>query len=1281
MKATRVAFLLFLVPFVLLAQDRFGAEVNVTAIELTVDVRDASGNVPQDLKPDDFVVIENGVERPVSALEYLRNARVESGTFAGETRSNAASSATNARDANLVIFFDLEQSHSQSAHASAKALAELAPRLIELGAVDVVVSDPETRWLVRGTTDAQQLAAALHSVESLTSHERQAALRRDYVARVRQSSDGGSPAMMKMRLAEARMAIAEEDMHIRRFNSRLIALLSKYPRRSVNTLLLVADGFDLDPAEFYGPMVSGSKSIDTSQVDDEQRLVGETSHSRAQRNEELAREIAAAGWTVSSFTGGQQAYFIDDASTSGHGKLSSFNADTSQTSASGFLLTHPRDPLHAFAESTGGSVVTLPANFATAIQSLGDRIRITYELPRKIDAAPHKVEVRAKRRGLKVRASRWTSSSTPELTASARALEQLDGGGSIANGELPVTARLQIESDARKGRRGTLEVRVGLESLEALRAQLKSSALRATIAVEAPNRPATVVHQTVDKYDLSKLQRVLFTAPMELDQDASRVSVVMEELTTGAWGATIIALTPASQKTFASKGWGEESQPARESDGIAWLSWADGLARAQAEKKLLFLDLGQSTICLGCSSGDRSAFRHPAFQRAMTSSFVPVLAPKELAQSYKNDRVAVADPWGRIRFAWSSRDVTELLARLALIGRYEEPLVRAGAALNGAQPPDAFFTLGYVYAQTGEPQLARENYTRARELAAARDPAFAQRAQIHLALLDARSGSRDAAQQTLDRIIAAPANPANAAEALIVLGNIKKTHGDAKGATEAFSQAAVRAPKGSELERIALALSGADVAPVALSSSASNSAPALKPIQLVRPNGTLLSGRTRFQTLVRDARVDKVVFSLDEHVVETVNTPPFSARIDLGSDARSHAIHVQALGRDGKPIGDDTLRVNERHDLFGIRITSPRGGSVSGTTHVSLDIQRPADATLTAVDLYWNEEKKATLQSAPYETDLALPSGVGSLRAVATLADGRTAQDAVTLNLSGYSENVDVELVEMYVRVNDAKGQPMANLPPSAFTLLDRGVPQEVVRAEFIDRPPLRIGVALDTSPSMREELPDAQLAAEDFLRTAITSNAQAFVVRFDDAPHLLHESSSDIESLTSRIGLVRPSGMRTAMYDALMFALLQFEDVPGKKALVVVSDAEDSSSRYSAEDVVAFAKKLGVSIYAIVLKSVTRASTVPRRVDEKRDYRRELNALTGETGGEVFFLASGHNLPAVYREIDDRLGGHYVVTFRPVATNRKAGEYRPIEVRVNAPGARVVGPSGYEVP
>ncbi|HEX7831320.1 MAG TPA: hypothetical protein VF787_16810, partial [Thermoanaerobaculia bacterium] len=134
-----------------------------------------------------------------------------------------------------------------------------------------------------------------------------------------------------------------------------------------------------------------------------------------------------------------------------------------------------------------------------------------------------------------------------------------------------------------------------------------------------------------------------------------------------------------------------------------------------------------------------------------------------------------------------------------------------------------------------------------------------------------------------------------------------------------------------------------------------------------------------------------------------------------------------------------------------------------------------------------------------------------------------------------------------------------------------------------------------------------------------------------------------------------------TALYDAMVFSLLQLQGVPGKRALIVLSDGKDSGSRYTLDDVVHVARETGASIYLVLLSSSTPA---------------RLNALATESGGRVWDLRDTKQLDSIYATIARELRSQYRLTFQTAARDRN--QFRRVVVRTELPEVKVRTSSGF---
>jgi VWFA-related protein len=284
------------------------------------------------------------------------------------------------------------------------------------------------------------------------------------------------------------------------------------------------------------------------------------------------------------------------------------------------------------------------------------------------------------------------------------------------------------------------------------------------------------------------------------------------------------------------------------------------------------------------------------------------------------------------------------------------------------------------------------------------------------------------------------------------------------------------------------------------------------------------------------------------------------------------------------------------------------------------------------------------------------------VRVVAVLADGAAADDAVLLAARGSIERIEVNLVEVFAVVADRDGAPVRGLAAADFTVRLDGAALPVERFRVADEVPLLLGLLVDTSESMWPLLPDTKRAAARFLADTLRERDRAFLVSFDDRPRLVHPPTGDLVELLGAFGALVATG-RTALYDAIVFALTQVEADAGRRALVLLTDGQDWGSRYGPGRAAEYGRALGVPVYVLVFGDLygdRRPLTQP-----------DLDAVTGKTGGRLFYIERLEQLAEVYARIAEELRSQYVLA---VATDHPlaADELARIEVEVAGRGLRV---------
>jgi Ca-activated chloride channel family protein len=257
-----------------------------------------------------------------------------------------------------------------------------------------------------------------------------------------------------------------------------------------------------------------------------------------------------------------------------------------------------------------------------------------------------------------------------------------------------------------------------------------------------------------------------------------------------------------------------------------------------------------------------------------------------------------------------------------------------------------------------------------------------------------------------------------------------------------------------------------------------------------------------------------------------------------------------------------------------------------------------------------------------------------------------------------------IEVINLNVSVTDARGRYVTDLAKNDFAVFEDGVRQELSIFNHEDIP-ISLVLMIDTSASMDEKLPTARAAAIRFVGT-LRPQDNAQVMQFNDRTTILQDFVADHGALDSAIGRTEAAGP-TALHNALYVALKELEkqktQALRRRAIVLLSDGEDTASLVSDDQVLDLARKTEINIYAISLR--------PRRMQDRNAVKFSqaahlLTALTQDTGGQVHFPNSLSELDAVYDRIAEELRTQYSLGY--VSNNgRRDGKWRRIVVRIPA--------------
>jgi Ca-activated chloride channel family protein len=352
----------------------------------------------------------------------------------------------------------------------------------------------------------------------------------------------------------------------------------------------------------------------------------------------------------------------------------------------------------------------------------------------------------------------------------------------------------------------------------------------------------------------------------------------------------------------------------------------------------------------------------------------------------------------------------------------------------------------------------------------------------------------------------------------------------------------------------------------------------------------------------------------------------------------------------------------------GLTIVSPPDGSyISGP--VVLQARMPSGTTTRQVTFFADGRSVCTLVTPPFECawDAGATIKEHVIRVTATLTSGqRLAATARTKN-AGYTETVDVEVVQVTTTVTDATGSFVQGLTRDKFRVREDAVVQKLT-AFAGESIPLELVVAVDVSESMTDAMPTLKAAVKGFLG-ALRPADQVSLLAFNDNIFTLARRSTDPHVRLKAVDRLSPWG-GTALYDAILTAIGAVGKQPGRRALVVFTDGEDQNSVSTIKRVQTRLETSDATIYTIGLgRSVT-----------NRALSTSLEQIASMSGGRSFIVDEVKELGRVFHEIVEELSHQYLLSYAS-SNEARDGSWRKIQVEVTDKTLRVRHRQGYRAP
>ncbi len=256
---------------------------------------------------------------------------------------------------------------------------------------------------------------------------------------------------------------------------------------------------------------------------------------------------------------------------------------------------------------------------------------------------------------------------------------------------------------------------------------------------------------------------------------------------------------------------------------------------------------------------------------------------------------------------------------------------------------------------------------------------------------------------------------------------------------------------------------------------------------------------------------------------------------------------------------------------------------------------------------------------------------------------------------------VRTDLVTLTLTVTDLYGRYVSGLSKSAFTITDNNQQQEITFFSDSDAP-VSIGILFDVSGSMSgDKIRRARNALKKFVASSHPSD-EYFLIAFNSRAQLLLDRSRDGDALLEKLTLVQPRH-NTALYDAVYLGVERVtRGSHQKRALLIISDGQDNSSRYNFGEVRRLMKESDVVTYAVgIIDAGDVGSTIGMQGQSF------LDELTSVSGGKSFYPSSALEMDEIFERIALELRNQYSVGYTPTDF-QPDGKWRRVRVRVKSP-------------
>ena len=408
-----------------------------------------------------------------------------------------------------------------------------------------------------------------------------------------------------------------------------------------------------------------------------------------------------------------------------------------------------------------------------------------------------------------------------------------------------------------------------------------------------------------------------------------------------------------------------------------------------------------------------------------------------------------------------------------------------------------------------------------------------------------------------------------------------------------------------------------------------------------------------------------VTVSLDRQKLAETLHAPYHVAIDLGPTVVEHEINVLIVTPDKKKI---QWRETINRGRLPLRVTVQPVDLANRVFEAA--ITAPADDPIVTVQFWDSGKQIASLDSGPYRYTIPAEHFTQQfVQVTARTKSGDEAADFWSGSGDVHVESVEVRTVPIFVSVVDRNGVTHDDVDRSLFRILDNGEEAKIIDFGKAFDQQISIALVLDASASMTASMDDATDAALGFVKRTLKEGDRCTVFSVRDVPKRELALTADREAVLKAVKNIRPAG-RTSLYDAIASAERELRNEKNRRAIVVLTDGDDTSSVSTFDEIDRVAQESGVPLYFIAYDSGSPA--------EEQEINR-LTYLSGQTGGFVA-TASAQNLQAKYGDIEKDLRAQYAIRYQ-ITDFAKRNEWRKVRVVLASPKLTARTIRGYFAP